>query len=125
MLCIVEMDIYFKYMNDFYKEDLKKRFYNKVELMNFLATIIDFIEKKKNKLRIRTDLKISRDKVFGMIFSEVDITSFSDDLKFWMRYLLDFYFAKYDIFDDIDNIEENYISMYDEYLRNYDLNNVN
>ncbi len=125
MLCFVEYEFYEKYLNDFHGMDLVARRYNQRELCLFLATIIDFIVKKKNKLRVRTDLKLNKVDVISLIFGDMNMSAQSKDLQFWVATLLDFYFSKYDIFEHIDNMEQNYVAMYDEYLKNYDISNMN
>jgi hypothetical protein len=93
-------------------------------MIMFLVTIIDFIDKKKNKLRVRTDLKISKTQALALIFGEgFDVSEFSENLRYYLADLMDFYFSKHEIFEHMDNMTDNYVTMYEEYLRNYDLSN--
>lgn len=121
MLCFIEEDVFYDYISKFHSMDLNKHEYNKRSLLIFLATLIDFISKKENKLRVRSDLKMNKVQVLGLIFGDVKDTSlFTDDIKFWFNILFDFYFTNYEIFEHIDSMVENYAAMYDTYLANYD-----
>jgi len=93
-------------------------------MLLFLATLVDFVDKKKNKLRVRSDLKLNKDQVLPLIFGDIkDKISFDANLQYYLAVLMDFYFSKHEIYDHIENMEENYAKMYDEYLMNYDLSN--
>lgn len=121
MLCFVEEDIFTKYINSFHSADLVKYEFNRSEMLQFLATLIDFIGKKENKLRVRTDLKMNKSQVLGLIFGNLnEYPTFSSEIKFWLSILFDFYFTNHEIFEHIDNMESNYAAMYDTYLADYD-----
>ncbi len=121
MLCFVEYDIFYKYISSFHYTDMKTYNFDKMEVLMFLATIIDFIGKKENKLRVRSDLKMNKSQVLSLIFGNMEeYPTFSTNLQFWIAILFDFYFTNHEIFDHIDNMESNYAAMYDTYLVNFD-----
>jgi len=121
MLCFVEEDIFYKYITRFNSLDLQKHEYNKRNILIFLATLIDFISKKENKLRVRSDLKMNKSQVLSLIFNDItDMSLFSKDIRYWFGVLFEFYFSNYEIFEHIDNMLDNYAAMYDTYLANYD-----
>ncbi len=123
MLCFVEYDIFYKYISTFHYVDMKTYEFDKMEVLLFLATIIDFIGKKENKLRVRSDLKMNKSQVLALIFGNMEeYPTFSMNLQFWIAILFDFYFTNHEIFDHIDNMESNYVAMYDTYLANFDKN---
>lgn len=114
------MDDNFKlYINKYYKKDIITHNYDSTEIVLFCNKIIKFIELKKNKLRVKTNLKFIKKNIFGSIFKDVEI---STTIFYWINLILDYNYSKYDIYDDIDNMEENYKSMYDDYISEYDKN---
>ena len=118
MLCLIEQDIFFNYLQLYHQLDLFKVHYNKTELLLFISTIVDYINKKECKLRVRTDLKINKNNIFLNIFNcKFNIT---ESCQYYIKLLFDFYFDQYELYHYIDNMEDYYIMMYDEYLLTYD-----
>jgi hypothetical protein len=123
MLCLVDAGIFEKYLKDYHSLDLENRRFCKKDILLFLATIIDFIGKKESRLRVRTSLKLNKNQILAMIFGEEDFfKEFSNDLRFFIGILFQFFFEKHDIFNHIDEMVENYAEMYDRYISVYDKN---
>lgn len=110
------------YINEQYVSDMENKEYDPIELTEFLDKIVFFLNKKKNRLRIKTDLKLSKIKLIASIFKDMDI---SPNIRFQVAILTDFTFTKYDIYQSIDEMEDNYRDMYTDYLLEYDRNKMN
>lgn len=115
---MVEDDIFQKYLNKYFERDLKIFIYSKKELLIFLASIIDFINKKENKLRVRSDLKLNKYNIILSVFNKS--MKFTKNLEYYLFVLFDFYFNQYELYEYIASMEDYYVSMYDAYLLNYD-----
>ena len=111
------------YINEYHIYDLKTKNYNSKKLVFFCTQIYNFIKKKKDKLRVKSDLKLNKEELFSVIFKELSV-EIDDDLKFQIAILFDYQFAKHEIYDHLDNMEDNYKAMYDKYLFDYDLNKI-
>lgn len=120
MLCFIDSDIFLEYIDNYHSYDKIYHDYNKKELQFLFINIIEYIDKKYSKLRVRTNLKLDHVEIIKNVMNDMVI---SDDTKFWIKIMFDFYFSKYEIYEHIDSMEENYASMYNEYLNNYDINN--
>ena len=53
---------------------MENKEYDPIELTEFLDKIVFFLNKKKNRLRIKTDLKLSKIKLIASIFKDMDIS---------------------------------------------------
>ena len=122
MKTIIIIDEQQLYIKEYYKLDIQTKKYNPEKIIDFLDKIIFFLTKKKNRLRIKTDLKLSKIKLISSIFKEIEI---EPTIKFQIGILMDFTFTKYDIYQAIDEMEDNYRDMYTAYLNDYDRNKMN
>jgi hypothetical protein len=108
-------DISFKkYIDTYYKKDQEQKEYVADDIINFCDQVIDFINTKQSKLRVKTNLKLNKQSLFSLIFSED--YNIPENLSFWISILFDYNFSKYDIYDDIENMEETYKEMYCDYI---------
>lgn len=107
------------YIKKYYKNDIIKYKYDSNEIILFCDKIIKFIELKNNKLRVKTNLKFIKKNIYSSIFKNAEL---SPSLLYWINLILEYNYSKYDIYDDIDNMEDNYKSMYDDYISEYDKN---
>lgn len=113
-------DRFIEYINTYYKADIIKNPYNSKELTEFCNNIISYITVKKSKLRIKTNLKLNKLQLFSSIFE--DDYKISKNINFWITVLFDYNFAKYEIYDNIENMEDTYKDMYSDYLMEHDKN---
>jgi hypothetical protein len=60
---------------------LKTKNYNSKKLVFFCTQIYNFIKKKKDKLRVKSDLKLNKEELFSVIFKELSV-EIDNDLKF-------------------------------------------
>lgn len=108
-------DISFKkYIDTYYKNDQEQKEYVEDDIINFCNRVIDFINTKQLKLRVKTNLKLNKQLLFSSIFSED--YNIPENLSFWINILFDYNFSKYDIYDDIENMEDTYRDMYCNYI---------
>lgn len=114
-------DVFISYINEYYAADVEERGYDTTNIIDFCQQIYDFVSKKRDKLRVKTDLKLNKDNLFALIFANTDM-QLNTNIRFWLVILFDFCFSKHEIYDHLDNIEETYKAMYDKYLSDYDLN---
>lgn len=101
------------YIKEYNQYDLKKYKYDKDELLYFVNTLREYIETKKNKLRVKTELKLNNSKLSQNIFGKFELSIAS---RYQIYLILDYINCKYEIHDHVENIEENYKKMYDDYI---------
>jgi len=119
----IDDDKFIDYINNYYKNDQKIYPYNIEELQHFCNSIIKFITLKRNKLRIKTNLKLNKVDLFSNIFE--DGYTISINVYFWINILFEYNFSKYEIYDNIDDMEDAYRGMYTDYLMEHDRNKAN
>ena len=123
LIVLAESSYFYEYISEYHKIDLEERGYDSTEIITFCNYIFDFVSKKRDKLRVKTDLKLNKDDLFGLIFTDSSF-QLNKNIRFWVNILLEYNFSQYEIYDHLDTMEESYRSMYDKYLADYDLNNT-
>lgn len=123
IITVADDPVFIKYIDKQYKNDLKEKGYNPKEIIIFCSQIYDFISKKRDKLRVKSDLKLNKDNLFELIFENMEF-NLNNDIRFQLVILFEYSFSKHEIYDHLDNMEDNYKSMYDKYLSDYDNNNL-
>jgi hypothetical protein len=61
--------------------DLETKEYDATGLIFFCTQIYNFIKKKKDKLRVKSDLKLNKEELFSVIFKEIEV-DIDNNLKF-------------------------------------------
>lgn len=123
LIKLADSDEFYNYINEYHSVDLEDRPYDATEIITFCNYIFDFVSKKRDKLRVKTDLKLNKDDLFSLIFTD-ETFKLNKNIRFWVNVLLDYNFSQYEIYDYLDNMEESYRSMYEKYLSEYDQNNT-
>jgi len=67
---IADSDIFKEYLDEYHPQDLIDLKYDATEVITFCLYIYDFISKKRDKLRVKTDLKLNKDSLFALIFND-------------------------------------------------------
>ena len=114
----IDDEKFIDYINNYYKNDQLKYTYNTKQLKHFCNSIITFITSKRDKLRIKTSLKLNKNDLLSNIFGKNYKPS--ESVNFWIGILFEYNFSNYEIYDNINDMEDNYRGMYSEYLMNYD-----
>lgn len=120
---VADSSKFHNYINKYHKIDIQERGYDPLEIVAFCKQVYAFVSKKRIKLRVKTDLKLNKDNLFGLIFTDDDF-ELNPNIRFWIAILFEFCFSKHEIYDHLDSMEENYKNMYDKYLSDYDLGNM-
>ena len=107
-----------KYIDTYYEKDQEQKEYVAEDIINFCDQVIDFINTKQSKLRVKTNLKLNKQLLFSSIFPED--YNIPENLSFWISILFDYNFSKYEIYDDIENMEDTYKDMYCNYIMEQD-----
>jgi hypothetical protein len=113
------LDVDFKkYINTYYKKDQEQKEFIVEDIVKFCNQVINFINTKQSKLRVKTNLKLNKQLLFSSIFPED--YNMPENLKFWLGILFDYNFSKYEIYEDIENMEDTYKNMYCKYIMEQD-----
>jgi hypothetical protein len=116
-------DNFKKYIELYYKIDIINHSYDQDKLLFFCDSIISFIETKKYKLRVKTGLKLNKDKISDLIFGDANFQS--EDILFWINVLYDYNFSKHEVYENLENMTDSYIGMYSEYISKMEQSHIN
>lgn len=108
-----------QYLYGFHDIDIISKKYDKDKLKTFINTVIKFLQKKNNRLRIKTDLKLNKTHILESIYKYNNDIKYNN-IKYWIELLIEFVNAKQEIYDHIDEMKDTYKEMYDDYIDNYD-----
>lgn len=119
ILAILDNEEQEHHLQQFYADEIVSKNYNKDKLKIFINTVIKFLQKKNNRLRIKTDLKLNKVHILESICKCNENMEYNS-IRYQIDLLIEFINTKQEIYDHIDDMKESYKEMYDDYIDNFD-----